>query len=283
MFGSRKLRMRDAPRCCRRSRPPPPATTRRRRSGRVASAARWAWRPRRRTRRCSIHADGSEARRAVLDVIAERDPRRSTSAPSSSPATASATRSPRRCAAKAGQGVRVRLLIDGIGAWLAGRLDVKALRRCRRRRGQLRAAVPLDPARPRQPAQPPQDDRRRRRSRLWCGGRNFAAEYFEGDPERGESPSGTTSASTCTASSRARAAEQFEEDWNYATRRSSRRAPRARAVPDRAARRVARAAGAERPRAGRRHRAGAARSRAASWRSGASSRSRRTSFPTRPC
>ena len=37
------------------------------RSGRAASAARWAWRRRRRTRRCSIHADGAEARRAALE------------------------------------------------------------------------------------------------------------------------------------------------------------------------------------------------------------------------
>ena len=128
MFGSRKLLMRDAPALL-----PPiaPAAAdddeaaslwarRLARSMGLAPAAPYAG--------LHLHADGAEARRAVLDVIA------------------GATRTLDVCTfilardrlgdeiaaalrAKAEQGVRVRLLIDGIGAWLSGRLDVKALRR----------------------------------------------------------------------------------------------------------------------------------------------------------
>ena len=156
MFGSRKLRMRDAAaagaaggrRRGRRGRgrlalgPPPrpldgpgagrrlsePAHPRRRRRG----ARRRARADRRRDpddRRLHLHP----RHRRLGDEIAQ------------------ALRS------QAERGVKVRLLIDGIGAWLGGRLDMKALSRSGVAGREVRAAVPLDPARPRQPAQPPQD------------------------------------------------------------------------------------------------------------------------------
>ena len=63
-------------------------------------------------------------------------------------------------------------------------------------------------------------------ARLWCGGRNFAAEYFEGDPDRRIEAWHDLSFDVAGELA-ARAAEQFEFDWTYATRRDAveRRAP----------------------------------------------------------
>ena len=218
MFGSRKLLMRDAPALL-----PPiaPAAAdddeaaslwarRLARSMGLAPAAPYAG--------LHLHADGAEARRAVLDVIA------------------GATRTLDVCTfilardrlgdevaaalrQKAEQGVRVRLLIDGIGAWLAGKVDVASLRRSGIEvvkfvppfRSILRGRANLRNHRKMVVADT---------ARLWCGGRNFAAEYFEGDPERGGVVWHDLSFDL-HGELALRAAEQFEEDWNYATRRSS--------------------------------------------------------------
>ena len=99
LFGSRKLRMRDAPL------PLPPVAPARADDDEAASL--WARRlgrsmglaPAAPYEALRMHADGSEARRAALEVIDARRAR-STSAPSSSPATGSATRSRRRCATR---------------------------------------------------------------------------------------------------------------------------------------------------------------------------------------
>lgn len=165
-----------------------------------------------------IHVDGAEARRAVLTVID------------------GATRTLDVCTfiiardrlgdevaaalcGKAEQGVRVRLLIDGIGAWLGGRLDVVALRRSGVEvvkfvppfRSILRGRANLRNHRKMVVADA---------SRFWCGGRNFAAEYFEGDPARGGEVWHDLSFDL-HGELAVRAAEQFAEDWSYATRRSS--------------------------------------------------------------
>jgi cardiolipin synthase len=219
MFGSRKLRMRDTP-----ALPLPPVA--RAALGDDEAASLWARRlgrsmgltPAAPYDALAIHRDGSEARRAVLAVIA------------------SATRTLDVCTfilardrlgdevaaalrQKAEQGVRVRLLVDGIGAWLAGKLDVESLRRSGVEvvkfvppfRSILRGRANLRNHRKMVVADV---------SRLWCGGRNFAAEYFEGDPERGGVVWHDLSFDL-HGELALRAAEQFEEDWNYATRRSS--------------------------------------------------------------
>jgi cardiolipin synthase A/B len=219
MFGSRKLLMRDAP-----ALPPPiapraddddnePASLWARRLGRSMGLA-----PAAPYQALRLHADGADARRAVLDVIA------------------GATRTLDVCTfilgrdrlgnevaaalcTKVEQGVRVRLLIDGIGAWLSGRLDVAALRR-----SGVDVVTFVPPFRSILRGRANLRNHRKMivadASRLWCGGRNFAAEYFEGDPDRGGAVWHDLSFDL-QGELGVRAAEQFEEDWNYATRRSS--------------------------------------------------------------
>ncbi|HSC65734.1 MAG TPA: phospholipase D-like domain-containing protein [Caldimonas sp.] len=218
MFGSRKLLMRDAPALLPPIAPPgadddEAASLWARRLGRSMGLA-----PAAAYEALHLHADGGEARRAVLDVIA------------------GATRTLDVCTfilardrlgdevaaalrERAGQGVRVRLLVDGIGAWLSGRLDVESLRRSGVEvvtfvppfRSILRGRANLRNHRKMVVADA---------TRLWCGGRNFAAEYFEGDPDRGGIVWHDLSFDLLGELG-ARAAEQFEEDWSYATRRSS--------------------------------------------------------------
>ena len=219
MFGSRKLRMRDTP-----ALPLPPISPAAldddeagslwaRRLGRSMGLA-----PAASYERLRIHADGAEARRAALDVIA------------------SATRTLDVCTfilardrlgdeigaalrQKAEQGVAVRLLIDGIGAWLGGRLDVVSLRRAGVQvvkfvppfRSILRGRANLRNHRKMVVADA---------TRLWCGGRNFAAEYFEGDPARGGEVWHDLTFDLAGQVA-ARAAAQFDEDWRYAARRDA--------------------------------------------------------------
>ena len=224
MFGSRKLRMRDEP-------PPvlPPVEGV---ADDVEAASLWARRlgrsmglaPAAGYRSLRIHGDGAEARAALLELIV------------------SATRTIDVCTfilatdglgdeiamalrSQAERGVKVRLLIDGIGAWLGGRLDMKALSRSGVQvvkfvppfRSILRGRANLRNHRKMLVADG---------ERLWCGGRNFAAEYFEGNPAKLAGQSLRNHAwhdlsFDLRGELAVRSAEQFEEDWNYATRRSS--------------------------------------------------------------
>jgi cardiolipin synthase len=223
MFGSRKLRMRDEP-------PPatpplgPPADE-------AEAASMWARRlghsmglaPAAAYEALRIHADGGEARRAVLEVIASakvtldvctfilaRD--------RLGDEIGGALR------AKAEQGVRVRLLVDGIGAWLAGRVDVRRMRAAGVEvvkfvppfRSILRGRANLRNHRKMVVADT---------DRLWCGGRNFAAEYFEGGPARSRRASADAVWHDLSFDLQGalvvRACEQFEKDWGYATRATS--------------------------------------------------------------
>ena len=205
---------------CRRAkarptRPRPP------RSGPAASAARWAWRRPPAIANLRIHADGGEARAAVLELIAGAT--RTIDVCTFILATdglgdeiAQALRS------QAERGVKVRLLIDGIGAWLGGRLDMKALSRSG---VQVVKFVPpfLSILRGRA------NLRNHRKmivvdaERLWCGGRNFAAEYFEGDPAKLAGRSLRNHAwhdlsFDLRGELVVHACELFEKDWAYATR-----------------------------------------------------------------
>ena len=121
--------------------------------------------------------------------------------------------------AKARAGLRVRLLIDGIGIYLGGYPDIKGLtdagvevvrfvppfRSPKRGRTNLRNHRKMVVA----------DD-----SRLWCGGRNISAEYFEGDPRPilGSRPWVDLSFDLAGGLA-AQAQQQFEQDWAFATER----------------------------------------------------------------
>jgi cardiolipin synthase len=207
MFGSRKLRMRDAPVL---ALPPVQAA-----EDDVEAASLWARRlgrsmglaPAASYQALQIHAGGAEARAAALDVI---DSARQTldictfilARDGLGDEIAAALR------AKAEAGVRVRLLIDGIGAWLGGKLDVARLRRSGVEvvkfvppfRSILRGRANLRNHRKMVVADA---------ARLWCGGRNFAAEYFHEWHDLSFDLRGELVVRAC---------EQFEKDWAYATR-----------------------------------------------------------------
>jgi cardiolipin synthase len=131
-----------------------------------------------------IHADGAQALHALLEVI---DGARHTLdlctfilGRDALGAAVSA-----HLAASARAGVRVRLLLDGVGRMLGGRPDLSALAQAGVRIGLF---VP--------PLHSPLKGRTNLRNhrklvvadaghvaeRLWSGGRNLAAEYFEGQP-----------------------------------------------------------------------------------------------------
>ena len=225
LFGSRKLRMRDAPLL------PPIAPAA---ANDDEAASLWARRlgrsmglaPAAAYRSLHIHGDGSEARRAALAVIdsATRTLDVCTFILARDPLGDEVAAALRR---KAEEGVRVRVLIDGIGAWLGGRLDLAALRGAGVEvvkfvppfRSILRGRANLRNHRKMVVADA---------ERLWCGGRNFAAEYFEGDPDRRLEPWHDLSFDVAGELA-VRAAEQYEFDWAYATRRDAveRRAPTA--------------------------------------------------------
>lgn len=120
---------------------------------------------------------------------------------------------------KARAGLRVRLLIDGIGIYLGGYPDLKSLGEAGVR--VVRFVPPF-----RSPKRGRTNLRNHRKmviadgTRLWCGGRNLAAEYFAGDPRPilGRSPWIDLSFDVEGALA-AQALAQFEEDWAFATER----------------------------------------------------------------
>lgn len=118
---------------------------------------------------------------------------------------------------RASEGVRVRLLIDGIGIYLGGYPDMQSLtqagvevlrfvppfRSSRRGRTNLRNHRKMVIA----------DG-----EHLWCGGRNLAAEYFEGDPRPILRRKPWLDLSFDLFGEIAeQARQQFEEDWAFAS------------------------------------------------------------------
>lgn len=167
-------------------------------------------------RTLSVHADGSASLRALLEVI---DGARHTLdlctfilGRDAVGATVSA-----HLAARAGAGLRVRLLLDGVGRMLGGRPDLSALRR---------AGVHLELFVP--PLQSPLKGRTNLRNhrklvvadagrtaeRLWCGGRNLAVEYFEGTPGH---PAWRDLSFDLQGPLVRQAADLFQHDWVFAT------------------------------------------------------------------
>ncbi len=220
MFGSRKLRMRDAPAL---ALPPVEA------DHDDADASLWSRRlgrsmglaPATSYDALRIHADGREARLAALEVIASA---RQTldvctfilARDVLGEEIAAALRE------RAAAGVKVRLLIDGIGAWLNGRFDFDALRRSGI---EVVKFVPpfLSILRGRANLRNHRKMLIADGTRLWCGGRNFAAEYFEGDASKKQPWRDLTFDLHGDLALQAR--ELFELDWGYASRVPARERP----------------------------------------------------------
>jgi cardiolipin synthase A/B len=163
----------------------------------------------------NLHRDGTDAQQALLDTlggarvsieictfILGRDALGSTVLA--------------RLCDKARSGVRVRLLLDGLGRWMGGRPDLAPLAAAG---GQVALFVP--------PLRSPLKGRFNLRNhrklvvadagqadaRLWCGGRNLAHEYFGGAP--GEPPWRDLSFDLQGPLVQ-QAAEMFERDWAFA-------------------------------------------------------------------
>lgn len=131
---------------------------------------------------------------------------------------------------RARAGVQVRLLIDGIGIYLGGYPDLKALQRAGIE--VVRFVPPF-----RSPKRGRTNLRNHRKMviadgrRLWCGGRNLAAEYFEGDPRPILRRMPWIDLSFDLSGELVdQARSQFDQDWAFATERE---------VPQRAASPVA--------------------------------------------
>ena len=132
-----------------------------------------------------------------------------------------------RLAAKARAGVRVRLLLDGMGRWIGGRPDLKPL---------AAAGVELTLFVP--PLHSPLKGRTNLRNhrklliadaahtgrRLWCGGRNLAGVYFEGSAHE---PAWHDLSFDLHGELVLQAAALFEHDWAFA---NGRKAPAADAA-----------------------------------------------------
>jgi cardiolipin synthase len=119
---------------------------------------------------------------------------------------------------RARQGVRVRLLVDGIGFYLGGHPNLKRL-----------SAAGVQVASFVSPLKSPLRGRTNLRNHrkmvvadgqwLWCGGRNLAAEYFEGDPTSLNKRHAWIDLSFDLRGALAQQAQdRFERDWIFATK-----------------------------------------------------------------
>jgi len=122
--------------------------------------------------------------------------------------------------AKAKQGIKIRLLIDGMGIYLGGKLDLKPLI-------AVGAQVQLFVS-PWRSALPGRTNLRNHRKmvigdaqKLWTGGRNLAAEYFLGDHNTRPPKAAWTDLTFEITGDLARQAQaQFNQDWAFSAQTS---------------------------------------------------------------
>lgn len=118
---------------------------------------------------------------------------------------------------RAHKGVRVRLMIDGIGRYLGGHLDLRSLTTA-----GVKVSLFVSPLTSPFPGRTNLRNHRKMviadGDRLWMGGRNLAAEYFEGDPTflHKKTPWIDLSFELHGAIA-SQAQEQFNQDWAFAT------------------------------------------------------------------
>lgn len=115
------------------------------------------------------------------------------------------------------EGIQVRLLLDGIGRYLGGPVKLKRLRDA-----GVQVALFVPPLR--SPLRGRTNLRNHRKmvladgEWLWCGGRNLAAEYFEGDAQSFRKKPVWIDLSFDLRGDLAQQAQQrFERDWSFAT------------------------------------------------------------------
>ncbi|MCG3143623.1 MAG: Major cardiolipin synthase ClsA [Gammaproteobacteria bacterium] len=167
-----------------------------------------------------IHGNGQEARHALLDMI--------DSAQQSIDLCTFILRDDSlgcvvvdRLCHRARSGVRVRLLLDGLGSLMAGRPDLKQLTDAG---GTWTLFVP--PLHSRLKGRTNLRDHRKLlvtdadhdSGRMWCGGRNLAAEYFDGEPNA--RPWRDLSFDLRGPVVR-QAQALFDRDWNFAMRQET--------------------------------------------------------------
>lgn len=123
---------------------------------------------------------------------------------------------------RAGAGVRVRLLIDGIGIYMGGYLNLKRLKN-----------AGIEVVRFVPPFSSPKRGRTNLRNHrkmliadgryFWCGGRNLAAEYFAGGPRFlfWRRAAWVDLSFDLSGELVAQAGEQFERDWAFANEREA--------------------------------------------------------------
>ena len=123
-----------------------------------------------------------------------------------------------RLGQRAREGVRVRLLVDGIGAYLGGHPSFKRLSAA-----GVQVTLFVPPLR--STLQGRTNLRNHRKMVIadgewfWCGGRNLATEYFEGDSSARDKKKPWVDLSFDLHGALAlQAQQQFDHDWEFATR-----------------------------------------------------------------
>ena len=119
---------------------------------------------------------------------------------------------------RAREGIRTRLLVDGIGAYLGGHTDFKDLSAA-----GVQVALFVPPLRSSLRGRTNLRNHRKMviadGARLWCGGRNLAAEYFAGDQASSpDSPPWIDLSFDLQGALAQQAQQQFDQDWDFATR-----------------------------------------------------------------
>jgi cardiolipin synthase A/B len=119
---------------------------------------------------------------------------------------------------RAREGVRIRLLVDGIGFYMGGHPNLKRLSSA-----GVQVALFVSPLRSPLPGRTNLRNHRKMLvvdgEWLWCGGRNLAAQYFEGDPRSLSQQQAWIDLSFDLRGALAQQAQdQFEQDWTFATR-----------------------------------------------------------------
>lgn len=118
---------------------------------------------------------------------------------------------------RARDGIRVRLLVDGVGAYLGGHTDFNSLSAA-----GIQVALFVPPLRSSLRGRTNLRNHRKMvitdSEWLWCGGRNLATEYFEGEStSTPENPPWIDLSFDLHGDLALQAQQQFEQDWHFAT------------------------------------------------------------------